>query len=75
MNTIAERIAWARLKSGLACSSLDEMAGLSVGHVAKIESGARGAPSAETVSAIAKALGVPVGWLIDGGRLPAIKSP
>ncbi len=72
MNTFAERLKWAREKQHIPCTTLDEKAGLSTGHVALIESGVREHPSTETASKIAKALGVSVAWLIDGGKRPQI---
>jgi transcriptional regulator with XRE-family HTH domain len=49
---------------------LDEKASLTVGHTATIERGDRANPSAETAAKLAIALGVPVAWLISGGKRP-----
>lgn len=72
MKTLADRLRWAREKQGYSCAGLDEMADLSCGHTALIESGKRESPSAETASKLAHALGVDVAWLIDGGARPAL---
>jgi transcriptional regulator with XRE-family HTH domain len=53
---------------------LDEKAGLTVGHTATIERGDRANPSAETAAKLAIALGVPVAWLISGGKRPRLIS-
>jgi transcriptional regulator with XRE-family HTH domain len=52
--------------------ALDEKAGLTVGHTATIERGERANPSAETAAKLADALGVPISWLISGGKRPQI---
>lgn len=74
MNTLAERLRWARERNGLMRNALDEKAGLSEGHTALIERGERENPSADTASKLAKALGVDLGWLVNGGKKPQIAS-
>jgi transcriptional regulator with XRE-family HTH domain len=66
MNTIGERIAHARRMSGLSAAALGERAGLSKAIVAMLEGGQRENPHVNTVSAIARILGVRVEWLISG---------
>jgi transcriptional regulator with XRE-family HTH domain len=70
MTTIGERVKWAREKRKLSCAALDEIADLSCGHSASIESGRRETPSAATISKLAKALDVDLAWLINGGKQP-----
>jgi len=70
MNTIAERVRWAREKRGLSCAGLDEISDLSCGHTASIEAGRRETPSALTMSKLAGALKVDLAWLINGGARP-----
>jgi transcriptional regulator with XRE-family HTH domain len=73
MKTLAERLTWARNKRGLSRAALDALAELSCGHSAKLERarpGKRDLPSAETVGKLARALGIDVDWLINGGRKP-----
>ena len=72
MKTIGERLRWARERRGLNHAELDEVADLSCGHSAKIERGHREDPSAGTASKLARALGVDVAWLINGGKAPSI---
>ncbi len=68
MTTIGERLRWAREKRGLSCAAVDEIADLSCGHTAAIESGRREDPSAATVSKLAYALQADLAWLINGGK-------
>jgi len=68
MQKISERVRWAREKRGLSCAAVDEIANLSCGHTASIESGRREAPSAATMSKLAIALRVDLEWLINGGN-------
>jgi transcriptional regulator with XRE-family HTH domain len=71
MNTIGERIAHARRMSGLSAAALGERAGFSKAIVAMLEGGQRENPHVNTVTAIARVLGVRVEWLIDGtGQVP-----
>ena len=74
MNTIGERLRWAREKRGLSCASLDEIADLSCGHTASIEGGRRETPIAVTVSKLASALNVDLTWLINGGKQPRMSA-
>lgn len=56
---------------GLSCAALDDVAGLSAGHSAKLERGRPGKrdmPAASTVAKLARALGVTVEWLMHGGK-------
>ncbi len=66
MKTIGERIFEARKMSGLSAALLGEKAGLSKAIVSMLEGGQRENPHVNTVSAIAKVLGVSVEWLISG---------
>ena len=70
--SVADRVRWAREQRGLNNAELDEVADLSCGHSAKIETGDRGSPSAQTMSKLAYALGVDLSWLINGGKRPQI---
>lgn len=66
MQTLAERLRWARGIAGLSARDLDELANLTAGHTSSIEAGRRANPSAETGRALARALGVSLDWLVDG---------
>lgn len=68
-----ERIKWAREKRGLSCQALDRKAGLSPGHTAYIESGARANPTGDTIVKIATALNVEIAWLMAGGPKPKLR--
>ena len=72
MQTIGERVRWARKKRGYSCAALDAVAKLSCGHTASIESGRRETPSAATISKLATALRVDLAWLINGGKAPKV---
>lgn len=72
MDTIAARLKAAREAAHLTERGLSKAAGLSPTHVGLIESGARSTPSAETLGALADALGVSLDWLARGrGEAPA----
>ena len=72
MQTIGERVRWARGKRGLTLRELEDSADLSVGHAGAIERGVRFAPSGATVAALARVLKVDAAWLMFGGRAPKI---
>lgn len=75
MQTIGERIAQARSLSGLSAAALGEKAGLSKAIVSMLEGGQRENPHVNTISAIARVLGIRVEWLIDGtGAAPDPKA-
>jgi transcriptional regulator with XRE-family HTH domain len=72
MNTLPERLQWAREHAGLSARDLDKLADLTPGHTASVEVGRRASPSADTVRALARALGISTDWLIDGtGKRPS----
>lgn len=76
MKSLAERLRWVRERRTLNCAEVDRLAGLTVGHCAKLERGGptgRDAPNATTASKLARALGVEIEWLINGGALPKLK--
>lgn len=72
MQTIGERVRWARKRQGVTLAELDEAAGLSTGHSGAIERGTRANPSGATVARLATALAVPAPWLMFGGKAPKI---
>lgn len=72
MSEISKRILRARTALGLSARGLSLAAGLSDGFVAQIERGTIKNPGVNVIVALAKALGVDVGWLLTGeGRGPA----
>lgn len=72
MKTIAERVRWLRKRKGFTQAEVDKIADLSSGHTGAIERGRREQPSATTLTKIARAFSVDVGWLISGGKTPQI---
>lgn len=71
MRTLQARLTWARNKTGLSQRRLSELAGIADRLVSLIERGERENPELKTVSALAAALGVSVGWLANGeGQQP-----
>jgi len=72
MQTLAKRLDWARSKSGVSQRRLAKLAGLkSERHISQLEKGERLNPELKTLTAIAGALGVSVGWLANGeGQMP-----
>ena len=69
-DTIAARIKRARAVRGFSARELSRRAGLNPGHVAVLESRANGRIWPQTVTAIAKALGVDSAWLLFGKGNP-----
>jgi transcriptional regulator with XRE-family HTH domain len=63
MKDLASRVKAAREKLGWSCAEVDRKAELSVGHTARIEAGGTNV-TYETLTKLAKALGVTVGWLV-----------
>jgi len=72
---LPERLRALREMAGLTRKELAKLSGLADSHVGLIESARRSAPSAETLAKIAKATGVPLGWLATGdGRAPTSRA-
>lgn len=65
MDTIASRLAAARMEAGLSQADLAKKAGVSAGAIGNIESGTRHG-TARVIQAIAGALDVNTHWLVDG---------
>jgi transcriptional regulator with XRE-family HTH domain len=72
MQTVGERVRWARKRRGLTLEDLDRAAALSAGHSGAIERGTREAPRGGTVTKLARALRVDPAWLMFGGKAPKI---
>lgn len=60
------RLGSTRELAGIDPTDLDRIAGLSRGHTALLESGAKADPSSSTVAKLSSALGVSCDWLIRG---------
>lgn len=70
--TLGARLRFARKARKLSCNRLTELAGLGVGYVSMIETGARGKnPGTRVVRQLATALEVPFNWL-EAGDLAAL---
>lgn len=65
MDTIAKRLAAARMELGLSQADLARLAKVSAGAIGNIESGTRQG-TARVIQCIAGALGVNTEWLVDG---------
>ncbi len=63
---VCERLRAAREATDLSARALGALAGLSSATVALIESAERPNPEAQTLSALARTLGVSLDWLING---------
>lgn len=70
MNSVAERVTFARTQRGLRKSDLAEQAEVSTGYLTQLESPREGAsikqPGLDILQRLADALRVPVGWLAFG---------
>lgn len=67
MNTLAERLKWAREAGELSARELSLLSGSSAAVVAQIERGDRGSRvSASMMVAVGAVLGVTVEWLVEG---------
>lgn len=74
MNTIAERLRWARELGGISARRLDELADLTAGHSNGIESGRRQNPETKTVQKLVRVLGLSLDWLLNGvGEPPTLE--
>lgn len=70
--TLGARVRFARKARKLSCNRLTELAGLGVGYVSMLETGARGKnPGSRTLRQLATALDVPFNWL-EAGDLAAL---
>lgn len=74
MDSIAERVRWMRATTGLSARTIDSLADLTPGHTALLEGSHRKHPSAETLTKLARALGVSLDWLSDGQGMPPSES-
>ena len=66
-STLSDRLGRARSAvAGLSARELSSLAGLSNAVVTRLENENRSRPAAQTVGALARALGVELQWLLDG---------
>lgn len=72
MQTISERLKWARAASGLTTRELASAASVSPAYPSAIECGQTKNPSIGSLAKLSTALGVPLQWLCSGeGRKPS----
>ena len=70
MDTLPSRVRHARGVAGISQRELDRLAGLCQGHTRRIESERGANITVDTARALARVLGVPLGWIVDGGVVP-----
>ena len=70
MDTLAERLKWARETAGLSQRGLSELAGLASSHVQLIESGRAEGLNLGTAGGLAQALGLSLDWLSGRDQEP-----
>ena len=70
MNTLAERLTWARTSKNMSQTELAKKAGVSQSTIGNLEAGLR--KTAKSVTAIAAALHVNPFWLADGKGTPEL---
>lgn len=71
MDTISQRVEWARTVAGLSRRRLSALAGLSPAALQVIETKRDTSPEAQTIIGIGRVLGVSTDWLLTGkGGLP-----
>lgn len=63
VKTLAQRLRWARICSGLTASGLATRAGINPATVSRLEKGEVSNASATTIAAISDALGIRMAWL------------
>lgn len=72
MTTIGSRVRAARKELGLTMKALHDKTGLSTGNISDIEND-KNTPSASSLSALSRALGCSVEWLLSGEEATARK--
>lgn len=66
LDTLPQRLAFARGAAGLNRTALATKAGLNASHVRLIEEGHREDPTGTTLAKLSEALGVSLDWLVRG---------
>lgn len=66
MNTLPQRLSFARELAGISARDLDRLAQLAEGHTRMIETGKRPRLEIDTVTGLASALGCALAWLVTG---------
>lgn len=66
MSNLQDRLRWARAEAGKTLSELSAESGVAIGTIGDLVTGRTVRPSAETLHALARALGVSPAWLLSG---------
>jgi transcriptional regulator with XRE-family HTH domain len=75
METLSERLKFARGLADLSCRRLALLAGRTPQWASALERGAYASPSAASIAAIGRVLGVSIEWLLSGaGEAPTEES-
>lgn len=69
--TLGQRIAWARNQQGLTLDEVSRRSGLAIGYISQLENNSKDNPTLTSLTALAKALCVTVGFLLGEVRSPA----
>lgn len=73
LNTVADRVRWARRRMNVSGEDLAKLTGSSQGNISKLENGLAAYPSAEYVFPLADALQVSARWLLTGVEADGLK--
>ncbi|EGD51952.1 helix-turn-helix domain protein [Thermoanaerobacter ethanolicus JW 200] len=72
MDTIGERIKYARKKNNLTITALSKLTGLSVGNLSDLENN-KSMPSSNALIKLKNALNVSIDWLLTGQQIEYVK--
>ncbi|KHO63327.1 MULTISPECIES: helix-turn-helix domain-containing protein [Thermoanaerobacter] len=72
MDTVGERIKYARKKNNLTITALSKLTGLSVGNLSDLENN-KSMPSSNALIKLKNALNVSIDWLLTGQQIEYIK--
>ncbi|MBE3593154.1 MAG: helix-turn-helix domain-containing protein [Thermoanaerobacter sp.] len=72
MNTVGERIKYARKKNNLTITALSKLTGLSVGNLSDLENN-KSMPSSNALIKLKNALNVSIDWLLTGQQIEYVK--
>lgn len=63
-SSMGDRLAWARNQQGLILQQVSERSGLAIGYISQLEKGAKVNPTIDALHRLAKALGVPLSFIL-----------
>lgn len=70
LETLGQRIAWARNQQGLTLDEVSRRSGLAIGYISQLENNSKDNPTLSSLVALAKALCVTVAFLLGEVRAP-----